>query len=82
VEHSLPLEETHRLRKLYDGFVNIRPNYLTKEEMKTEMRANVPIETLFERFYERQTGGAKPTAELVQLFLELLVDEDEDGDEQ
>jgi exonuclease SbcD len=82
VEHSLPIEEIHRLRKLYDGFVNIRPNYLTKEEIKTEARSNVPIETLFERFYERQTGGAKPTAELVQLFLELLVDEDEDGDEE
>ncbi len=82
VEHSLTLEEIHRLRKLYDGFVYIRPNFLAKEEVKREARENVPIETLFERFYEKQTGGAKPTNELVQLFLELLADEDEDGDEQ
>jgi exonuclease SbcD len=82
VEHSLTLEEIHRLRKLYDGFVYIRPNFLAKEEVKREARENVPIETLFERFYEKQTSGAKPTNELVQLFLELLADEDEDGDEQ
>ncbi len=30
VEQSLTLEETHRLRKLYDGFVHIRPNYLKR----------------------------------------------------
>lgn len=82
VEHSLTLEEIHRLRKLYDGFIYIRPHFLTKEEMVQETREHVAIETLFERFYEKQTGGAKPTNELVQLFLELLADEDEDGDDQ
>ncbi|WP_027408996.1 exonuclease SbcCD subunit D [Anoxybacteroides tepidamans] len=82
VEHSLTLEEIHRLRKLYDGFIYIRPKFLTKEEVVQEMREHVPIEILFQRFYEKQTGGAKPTDELVRLFLELLVDEDGDGDEQ
>ncbi|KFZ42538.1 exonuclease sbcCD subunit D [Anoxybacillus flavithermus] len=77
VEQSLTLEETHRLRKLYDGFVHIRPNYLKKEEIIREAHTDVPIETLFTRFYERQTGGGKPSEELVQLFLQLVAEEDE-----
>lgn len=81
VEHSLALEDIHRLRKLHDGFVYIRPHFLTKEEFIRETRENVPMETLFERFYEKQTGGAKPAAELVQLFMELLAEED-GGEEQ
>ncbi|ANB61611.1 exonuclease SbcCD subunit D [Anoxybacteroides amylolyticum] len=81
VEHSLTLEDIHRLRKLHDGFVYIRPHFSEREELIWETRENVPMETLFERFYEKQTGGAKPTAELVQLFMELLAEED-GGEEQ
>ncbi|EMI10247.1 exonuclease SbcCD subunit D C-terminal domain-containing protein [Anoxybacillus salavatliensis] len=77
VEQSLTLEETHRLRKCYDGFVHIRPNYLKKDDVVREVRTDVPIETLFTRFYERQTGGGKPSEELVQLFLQLVAEEDE-----
>ncbi|MCZ0755388.1 exonuclease SbcCD subunit D [Anoxybacillus sp. J5B_2022] len=76
VEHSLTLEDIQRLRKRHEGFVYIRPHFLQKEEFAWEMRENVPMETLFERFYEKQTGGAKPTAELVRLFMELLAEED------
>ena len=36
---------------------------------------SVPIEELFVRFYEKQSGGAKPEEELVRLFLSLLQDE-------
>jgi DNA repair protein SbcD/Mre11 len=81
VEHSLTLEEIHRLRKSYDGFIYIRPHFLTKQQAVQAEREHIPIEVLFQRFYEKQTGGAKPTEELVRLFLELLADEDEDGDE-
>jgi exonuclease SbcD len=35
----------------------------------------VPIDELFRRFYARQTGGAQPEPELVQLFLELMKEE-------
>jgi exonuclease SbcD len=36
------------------------------------------VHELFRKFYQRQTGGALPEDNLVQLFLEL-VDEDEPG---
>ena len=77
VEQSLTLEDIHQLRKLCDRFVHIRPNYTKKQEVVREMRTDVPIDVLFTRFYERQTGGGKPSDELVQLFLQLVAEEDE-----
>lgn len=43
-----------------------------------EQRSELPVHELFRKFYQRQTGGALPEDSLVQLFLEL-VDEDEPG---
>lgn len=79
VLQSLSLEEIHRLRKLYPGFIHIRPVYPEQDE-KGEQRvtANLPIEELFKQFYRRQTGGAEPEEELVRLFLELLNEGEEE----
>lgn len=80
VTEAMALEDIHALRKWRDGFIHIRPVYpeLEAEAAAAERREAVPIDELFRRFYARQTGGAQPEPELVQLFLELMK---EDGAE-
>ncbi|WP_243291527.1 exonuclease SbcCD subunit D [Bacillus sp. FJAT-47783] len=78
--NNLSLEEIHRLRKAHDGFIHIRPIFQTDKEMKRESRKeNVPIDEVFRRFYAQQTGGAEPEGELVQLFLELIAEDEKVG---
>lgn len=71
-------EDIYRLRQRYPNFVHIRPVYPEQEEtIRLQAAADMPIDELFRQFYRRQTGGAEPEEELVQLFLELLQEEDE-----
>ncbi|MFS0824244.1 exonuclease SbcCD subunit D [Bacillus sp. 1P02SD] len=84
VTNALSIEEIHRLRKHHSGLIHIRPVFeeLEKERAERIVNTNTPIDELFTRFYEKQTGGAKPEPELTKLFLELISDDiDEDGDE-
>ncbi|MEH7224909.1 exonuclease SbcCD subunit D [Bacillus sp. JJ1566] len=84
VTNALSIEEIHRLRKHHSGLIHIRPIFeeLEKEKAERTVNTNTPIDELFVRFYEKQTGGAKPEPELTKLFLELITDDvDEDGDE-
>ncbi|BBU38687.1 nuclease SbcCD subunit D [Aeribacillus pallidus] len=70
---SLSLEEIHRLRKWHDGFIHIRPIFEKEaEKVQQERRENLPIDEMFKRFYKKQTGGAEPEAELIELFMILL----------
>ncbi|MBF0708127.1 exonuclease subunit SbcD [Alkalihalobacillus hwajinpoensis] len=75
---TLSIEEIHRLRSQHDGFIHIRPVFAKKDQQKEVSNANLPIEELFKRFYERQTDGAEPEQDLVQLFLELTQSDDEE----
>ncbi|ART78561.1 exonuclease sbcCD subunit D [Sutcliffiella horikoshii] len=76
VTNALSMEEIHRIRKHHDGILHIRPIFPEMvEERKAVKMDSVPIEELFVRFYEKQSGGAKPEDELVRLFLSLLQDE-------
>ncbi|QHA91504.1 exonuclease SbcCD subunit D [Bacillus sp. N1-1] len=75
---TLSIEEIHRLRSQHKGFIHIRPVFKKKEEQREVSYANLPIEELFKRFYEKQTDGAEPDDELVQLFLELSQSEEEE----
>ncbi|MEK8129418.1 exonuclease SbcCD subunit D [Paenibacillus filicis] len=80
LQEMISLEQIHRLRQEREGLIHIRPLY---PELQTEAEtvlqvAKVPMDELFRRFYERQTGGAQPEAELTRLFLELLADEEEE----
>jgi exonuclease SbcD len=80
VAEALALEQIHELRKRRDGFIHIRPVYPEMEAEAAaarERREALPIDELFRRFYARQTGGAQPEPELVELFLELMRQEDE-----
>ncbi|SMF88576.1 Exodeoxyribonuclease I subunit D [Paenibacillus uliginis N3/975] len=74
---AMGMADIQRLRKSRDGIVHIRPIYPEMEalELETE-RARLPLPDLFRKFYQRQTGGAEPEDSLVDLFLEL-VDEEE-----
>ncbi|HWO54637.1 exonuclease SbcCD subunit D [Paenibacillus sp. FSL M7-1455] len=76
LNESLSLGEIQRLRRSRDGFVHIRPIYpeMEREELRQE-RSGLPVSELFRRFYQRQTGGAEPEDELVQLFLELVAED-------
>lgn len=79
---SMSLGDIQRLRKSRDGFVHIRPIYPEMElEQEHYERSGLPVSELFRRFYQRQSGGAEPGDELVQLFLEL-VEEDEQPKEE
>lgn len=78
---NLSLEEIHRLRKEHSGFIHIRPVYQTDDtELQVTRETNIPIDEMFRRFYVKQTGGAEPEQQLVQLFLELISDEEEGED--
>jgi exonuclease SbcD len=78
---SLAFEEIHRLRKANSNFVNIKPIFPEMErEYQERVSAKLPIDELFRRFYKRQTNGAEPEPELIQLFLELV--QVEEGDEE
>ncbi|WP_453990539.1 exonuclease SbcCD subunit D [Bacillus nitroreducens] len=84
VKNALSIEEIHRLRKHHSGLIHIRPIFedLEKEKAARTSTTNTPIDELFVRFYEKQTGGAQPEPELTKLFLELISDEvDEEGEE-
>ncbi|OEH91676.1 exonuclease SbcCD subunit D [Bacillus solimangrovi] len=78
VEHALSIEEIHRLRKQHRGIIHIRPIFpeMETDEESTKVQ-KLPIDEMFKRFYQRQTGGGMPEGELVQLFMELVHDEEE-----
>ncbi|MCJ8011429.1 exonuclease SbcCD subunit D [Paenibacillus sp. KQZ6P-2] len=78
---SMSIGEIQRLRKSRDGFVHIRPIYPEMEQAELQYeRSGMPVSELFRKFYQRQSGGAEPEDELIQLFLEL-VEEDEQAKE-
>ncbi|ALS21299.1 exonuclease SbcCD subunit D [Paenibacillus naphthalenovorans] len=79
LQETMSLEQIHKLRQARDGFLHIRPVYpeLQPEAMEPVSASRLPMDELFRRFYERQTGGAQPEPELVRLFLELLAEEDD-----
>ncbi|MGF9712720.1 MULTISPECIES: exonuclease SbcCD subunit D [Paenibacillus] len=79
LQETMSLEQIHKLRQARDGFLHIRPVYpeLQPEAMEPVSASRLPMDELFRRFYERQTGGAQPEPELVRLFLELLAEEND-----
>ncbi|WP_338780945.1 exonuclease SbcCD subunit D [Metabacillus sp. FJAT-52054] len=79
---ALSIEDIQKLRKWHPGIVHIRPVFQSEGAvLQPESRSTVPIDELFARFYERQTGGAKPDEKLIRLFRELVSEEDtEEGE--
>lgn len=74
---AMGMEQIQQLRKRHAGIVTIRPVYEQSEAESYDtagLREHLPADELFRRFYTRQTGGAQAEPELVQLFLELLLE--------
>ncbi|MEK5030675.1 exonuclease SbcCD subunit D [Paenibacillus sp. FSL R7-0302] len=73
---AMSMNDIQRLRKSREGIVHIRPIYPQMEQELEEMsRSRMPVQELFRRFYQRQTGGAEPDDSLIELFLELAEEE-------
>lgn len=73
----MSLNDIQRLRKAREGIIHIRPVYPQMElELEQSARSRMPVQELFRKFYQRQTGGAEPDDGLVRLFLELAEEED------
>ncbi|KWX85360.1 nuclease SbcCD subunit D [Paenibacillus riograndensis] len=73
---AMSLNDIQRLRKSREGIIQIRPVYPRMEQERAEMaRSHMPVQELFRRFYQRQTGGAEPEDSLIELFLELAEEE-------
>lgn len=79
---ALTMEQIQKLRRAHEGIVHIRPIYPEMERMEEEegRRSEMPVHELFRRFYERQTGGAQPDDALVECFLELIGDREEEDE--
>ncbi|WP_158736241.1 exonuclease SbcCD subunit D [Alteribacillus sp. YIM 98480] len=66
------MEEIHHIRKSHEGIIHIHPVFPDMQNnITSEKRKEFPIDELFKKFYERQTGGAQADEKLVRLFLEL-----------
>lgn len=73
---AMSMQDIQRLRKAREGIVHIRPIYPQMEQELEELsRSRMPVQELFRRFYQRQTGGAEPEDSLIALFLELAEEE-------
>lgn len=83
LDDAMSMEQIQSLRRAREGIVHIRPVYSREaSELRAETGEKLPIDELFRRFYARQTRGAEPEPELVQLFLELLQEEDDEETER
>ncbi|MGG6314328.1 exonuclease SbcCD subunit D [Paenibacillus macerans] len=81
LNEAMSLGDIQALRKAREGIVHIRPVYPGRElEEEFASRSGLPVHELFRKFYQRQTGGAEPDEELVELFMSLVAEEDEAGD--
>lgn len=76
LDNPLAMQQIHDLRKACHRFVDIRPVYkaLPGEE-PGESRKGLSIDRLFVKYYERKFS-AIPDQRLVELFMELLGEED------
>ncbi|MDQ0088464.1 exonuclease SbcD [Paenibacillus anaericanus] len=78
LSEAMSLGEIQSLRKAHEGIIHIRPLYPALEaETMLSSRAQMPVPELFRKFYQRQTGGAEPEEELVELFMSLISGDDE-----
>ncbi|MFD2672412.1 exonuclease SbcCD subunit D [Marinicrinis sediminis] len=82
VTEALHMEEIHQLRKSHAGLIHIRPIFPEMvASSREQQRTGLPLPELFRQFYRQQTGGAEAEDALVDLFLELI-DEENEGEER
>ncbi|MNZ72623.1 Nuclease SbcCD subunit D [compost metagenome] len=85
LSEAMSMNDIQRLRKSREGIIHIRPIYPQMEmELEQTSRSRMPVQELFRKFYQRQTGGAEPEDSLIELFLQLTEEErrqPEEGEE-
>lgn len=81
LETALSLDQIHQLRKCHEGLIHIRPIYLRRDDTIDDRyeRSQLPLDELFRRFYQKQTGGAIPEDPLVHLFMSCLQEEEQES---
>ncbi|MNE61069.1 hypothetical protein D3C80_1562540 [compost metagenome] len=73
----MSLGDIQTLRKSREGIIHIRPVYPGRELVQTAAgRSQMPVHELFRKFYQRQSGGAEPEEELVDLFMQLVAEDE------
>ncbi|MGE5675929.1 MAG: metallophosphoesterase family protein [Mycobacterium leprae] len=79
VPQALSMEEIQRLRRMHAGFVTIRPVFVNQNTpLPEEERAAPTIREQFQRFYQSRRAGTNPPDALLQLFLELANEAEEE----
>lgn len=79
---AMSMNDIQRLRKSREGIIHIRPIYPQMEqELEQISRSRMPVQELFRKFYQRQTGGAEPEDRLIELFLQLTEEERQQSEE-
>ncbi|WP_433946084.1 exonuclease SbcCD subunit D [Paenibacillus sp. SN-8-1] len=74
---AMSLGDIQSLRKSREGIIHIRPVYPGRElEQTAAGRSQMPVHELFRKFYQRQSGGAEPEEELVDLFMQLVAEDE------
>lgn len=80
---AMSMGEIQALRKAHEGIIHIRPVYPGRDkEEQAFSRAGMPVDELFRRFYQRQSGGAEPETELVELFMSLVAEDEQQDSEE
>ncbi|WP_018752773.1 exonuclease SbcCD subunit D [Paenibacillus sanguinis] len=83
LSEAMSLGDIQALRKAHEGIVHIRPVYPGRDSEEAFVsRAGMPVPELFRKFYQRQTGGAEPEAELVELFMSLVSEDEDEASEE
>ncbi|MET1248156.1 exonuclease SbcCD subunit D [Sporolactobacillus sp. STCC-11] len=76
LDEAMSMHDIQALRKARPRIVNIRPIYSGIQALGDQRsRSSLPIDELFVRFYKKQTEGAEPGTDLVQLFMRLIEDD-------
>ncbi|OMC76394.1 exonuclease sbcCD subunit D [Paenibacillus odorifer] len=82
LSEAMSMNDIQRLRKSREGIIHIRPIYPQMElELEQISRSRMPVQELFRKFYQRQTGGAEPEDRLIELFLQLTEEERQQPEE-
>ncbi len=81
LEKSMEMSQIQSMRKIHSGLLGIRPVFPDHQEVEKQLeREGLPLDELFRKFYRQQKNGAEPQEELVDLFLELGREAEQDGE--
>lgn len=78
VQDSIAMEDIQLIRKSHKGIIHIKPVFELRQASEASTQQKLPIDKLFSKFYEVQTGGGQPDDKVMSLFLELIADEEEE----